>query len=588
MSELTADQACQHALRLHQAGRLNEAEAVYRGILAQQPAHADSLHLLGMIAFQRGQTAAALPFVEQAVKINPNIAIYHNNLGQVLERLGRRQEATAHYDRALTLDPRYSEAHNNRANMAERAGQLPEAIAGYRRAIQLRPQYGEAFTNLGNIYKDQGDLDEAITCYRAAIAREPRPLLHDNLLLALHYHPAYGPAELAEEHRDWAQRYAAPLRRPNPAYPNPRDSEKRLRIGYVSPDYRDHAVGRFLRPLLQHHDRTRFELFAYADPAVPDRETEKFKQQVDVWRDVTHQPDAAVADLVRRDQIDILVDLAAHTAGSRLLAFAEKPAPVQATYLAYCSTTGVDTIDYRITDPYLDPPGTDLGHYVEETVRLPHTYWCFAPPDSAVAQAEVRPRDQTEITFGCLNNFCKVTPASLRAWAQILRRVPHAQIIIYTRPGSHRERVRDVFRAAGVANKRVRFVAKQSFDDYFATFQAMDIGLDPFPFNGGTTTCDTLWMGVPVVTLAGRTAVARGGQSLLSNIGHSELVTRTEEDYIRLAVELAVDRPRLARLRAQLRSQMQASPLMDAPRFARDLEAAYRTMWRRWCERRAP
>jgi predicted O-linked N-acetylglucosamine transferase (SPINDLY family) len=297
--------------------------------------------------------------------------------------------------------------------------------------------------------------------------------------------------------------------------------------------------------------------------------------------------DEAAARIIRDDQIDILVDLTMHMADNRLLVFARRPAPVQATYLAYCGTTGLVAIDYRLTDPFLDPPyENDAGGgpiYSEESICLPETYWCYRPP----AEIELRSTPPTlnsgHVTFGCLNNFCKVTGATLDAWGQLMQRVPGSRLVIHARPGSHRDRVRDFFTSQNIAPDRLTFADKLPLRDYLRLYEAIDVALDSFPYGGGTTTCDALWMGVPVVSLAGQTAVSRGGLSILSNLGLPELVAADVEGYIEIASGLARDLSRLADLRGTLRNRMLRSPLMDAPRFARNIETAYRRMWHRWC-----
>jgi predicted O-linked N-acetylglucosamine transferase (SPINDLY family) len=307
-----------------------------------------------------------------------------------------------------------------------------------------------------------------------------------------------------------------------------------------------------------------------------------------VWRDVPGVSDDAVARLIRDDQIDILVDLTMHMADSRLLVFARRPAPVQVTYLAYCGTTGLSAIDYRLTDPFLDPPGQDDGGepvYSEESIRLPETYWCYRPPVEIESHGAPPAREAGCVTFGCLNNFCKVTEPTLDAWAQILKRVSQSRLLMHARPGSHRDRVRDFFASRSIAAERLAFADKLPVAEYLRLYNQIDVALDPFPYGGGTTTCDALWMGVPVVSFAGPTAVSRGGLGILSNLGLSELVAHRLEDYLEIACGLARDLPRLAGLRATLRDRMRHSPLMDAPRFARNVEAAYRKMWRRWCAR---
>jgi predicted O-linked N-acetylglucosamine transferase (SPINDLY family) len=386
-----------------------------------------------------------------------------------------------------------------------------------------------------------------------------------------------------EEHRRWNQQHAEPLRKFIQPHTNNRESERPLRIGYVSPDFRDHPVGRFLLPLLAAHDPNNFAVFCYAEVHHPDRLTDLLHRHAKQWRNTVGLTDERAAELIREDQIDILVDLTMHMARNRLLLFARKPAPVQATYLAYCSTTGLNTIDYRLTDPHHDPPGVNDAYYSETSIRLPETYWCYSSVEQS-PQVSLPPALGTgDVTFGCLNNFCKVSPEALDVWIQLLGATPKSRLILHAHEGSHRQRVWDSLQHQGIDPHRLRFVGMLPFYEYFNMYEQIDIGLDPFPYNGGTTTCDALWMGVPVVTLSGRTGVGRGGVSVLRNVGLTELIGETPEQYVRIATGLAGDLPRLAELRRTLRSRMQASPLMDAPRFARNIEAAYRQMWRNWC-----
>lgn len=584
MSDLTIARALREALGLHQSGRLSAAESIYRRILVQQPNHADALHLLGYALFQSGQTQAAIQFIRRAIDVQPEIPAFHNNLGTVLEKAGLTEQAAAAYRTALRLDPKYVEAHSNLGNVLQTQGLLDEAIASYQAALRYDADYFPAHFNLGNLYKEHGRQDDAVACYRRAVNLSPGlSTIHSNLLLALHYQAGCSASELAVEHRLWNERHAAPLRSMVRPHRNDRDEERPLRVGYVSPDFCDHAVSRFILPLLQNHDHTRFKIFAYADVAVPDRVTDRIKACVDVWRDTVGTDDSRLADLIRHDQIDVLLDLAAHTAHGRLLAFARRPAPVQVTYLAYCSTTGLDVMDYRLTDPFLDPVGTDLGNYSERSVRLPVTYWCYSAPDLPISVGRSLARQSGPVTFGCLNNFCKITEVTLRAWGGVLRAVAGSRLLICARTESQRRWVHAALLAGGVESSRVRFVGNQRFADYMATYQEIDISLDPIPFTGGTTTCDALWMGVPVVSLAGATAVARGGSSLLSNVGLPELVAHTEDDYVRIAAELAHDRPRLALLRSGLRARLESSPVVDAIGFAQSFELVLREMWRGWC-----
>ena len=293
--------------------------------------------------------------------------------------------------------------------------------------------------------------------------------------------------------------------------------------------------------------------------------------------------DEELAAAVHQDRIDMLVDLTMHMAHNRMLVFARKPAPVQVTYLAYCGTTGLDTIDYRLTDPYLDPPGADEQFYSEQSIRLPETYWCYRPAVDSPPVGPLPALAAGRLTFGCLNNFCKVTEPTLAAWCRLLRVLPDSRLLLHAARGSHRDRVRAILAEQGVSSDRLVFVDGVPILEYLRLYEQIDVALDPFPYGGGSTTCDALWMGVPVVSLAGKTAVGRSGLSILSNIGLPELIASDVDQYVRIAAELAADLPRLAALRATLRERMQKSPLMDAPRFARNVEAAYREMWRRWC-----
>ncbi|HEX5049518.1 MAG TPA: tetratricopeptide repeat protein [Gammaproteobacteria bacterium] len=587
MPELGADQAFALALQDHRAGRLAEAERGYREILRRAPEHADALHLLGVIAMQTGDLRSALLLVQRAVSLRPDAAVCRNNLGQIFDRMGRFGEAARSYETAIELDPGYAEAYNNLGYVLARQDRLADADAFYRKAIELDPQYAEPHTNRGNLLKDRAELDAAIACYRRAIALRPDlSALHSNLLLTLHYHSGYSPEDLAREHRAWANRHVAPLAAARRPHANGREPGRRLRVGFVSGDFREHPVARFMLPLLRERNPEHAEIFAYSDVAAPDAVTELLRERVDRWRDVAALGDAQLAEAVRADGIDVLVDLAAHSGHNRLLTFARKPAPVQVTYLAYCSTTGVDAIDYRITDRFLDPQPA-AGHYSEASLYLPNCYWCYSAPPLPGARRPSTERVAGPPTFGCLNNFAKVTDATFDLWTRLLRRVPEARLLVYARTEFHRDRVRHALRTAGVDESRAAFVGRQSLGDYLETYRLIDVALDTHPYGGGTTTCDALWMGVPVVSLAGSTAVSRAGSTLLSNVGLEHLAARTAEEYVALAAGLLRDASGLAAFRRELRERLESSPVMDARRFTRDFEAAFRTAWRDWCARDA-
>ncbi|MBI4662156.1 MAG: tetratricopeptide repeat protein [Verrucomicrobia bacterium] len=565
--------------------RYEEAEACFRQALVHQPNLAEAQNHLGNVLAALGRVDEAIDSYRQALAFRPNFAKAHNNLGIALTQQGRFDEALVCMRQALALQPDLADAHNNLGNLFRERGQLDEALACIEQAIALKPDFAAAYNNLAGVLKDRGQLDQAIVTYRRALKLQPDYAeAHSNLILALHYSSGDQPAVIHEELRRWHGLHARPLAGRSQSHPNDRTPDRRLRIGYVSPDFRSHPVGRFLLPLFAARDRQACELFCYSAAPRPDRVTAQLRAHADGWRDLAGQSDRQVADLIRLDRIDILVDLALHTARNRLAVFAYKPAPVQATYLAYPGGSGLDTIDYRITDPHLDPLDSDFLPGTEVPFRLPQTYWCYQPSVDSLADVSQPPVHSAGfVTFGCLNNFCKVTAATLSAWSRLLVEVPGSRLCLHVKPGSHRERLRDFFAGHTIDLRRLEFIDHVPAARYFQTYQSIDIGLDPFPFPGGTTTCDALWMGVPVISLAGPTSLSRGGLSVLTNAGLSELIAHSVDEYVERAVGLAQDLPRLSVLRASLRERLRSSPLMDAPRFARDLENAYRVMWHRWC-----
>jgi predicted O-linked N-acetylglucosamine transferase (SPINDLY family) len=604
----------------HQAGRIAEAEPLYRQLLAIDPNHADALHLLGLICHQAGRSPEGAELIRQAVSLRPGDASYLCNLGLVLAAMGHSDGAIESYRAALAirpeaeiwfnlgnalhrrgdfagaieafrkaieLNPPLAQAINNLALALHDDSQLDEAIATYRRALELCPESAEVLKNLGNAMKDAGELDEAIRCYQRSSDLSGDPRAAGNLLYAMHFHPRYGPREIFELHARWNDRFCRSLSSEIRFHANDPSPDRPLRIGYVSPDFYAHPVGRFLLPLFAHHDPEQLKICCYSDVKQPDAVTYQLRSRANVWRDTGSLSDAQLAETIRQDSIDVLVDLTMHMKGSRLLVFARKPAPVQVTYLAYCSTTGVEAIDYRLTDPFLDPIGIDESAYCEKSIRLPRTYWCYKPHYDAIPVAPP-PSDRTsQITFGCLNTYSKINPDVLRTWAAVLRNVPDSRLVVHSLPGAHRERDRSLLQEQGVDRDRLQFVGFLHGEDYFHQYHQIDVALDPFPYQGGTTTCDAMWMGAPVVSLAGRTAVSRAGLSILSNVGVPELVARTGDDYVKIATQLALDLPRRTELRSTFRERMRSSPLMDPARFAEDVQSAYRQMWRSWCDTRA-
>jgi predicted O-linked N-acetylglucosamine transferase (SPINDLY family) len=607
------------ALALQTLGQRDRAAASFRRVLSLKPDFVEALNNLGNLLRDQGELDEAVDCYRRAIQLGPGLAGVHCNLGVAFHDQGKLPEAIACYQRALELDPDLADAHYRLGNACKDQGQLAsaaacyrhalernpnhvgalnnlgaalrrlehpdEAIACCRRALDLAPDLAEAYGNLGNALKDQGRLDEAVACCRRAVELMPgSAAAHSNLVYTLHFLPNCEPATLAEEHRRWNRVHAQPLAGSLGPPSNDRSPERRLRVGYVSPHLCAHVVGRNVLPLVREHDRRAVEVFCYADVPAPDAISERLRSHADAWRSIAARTDDQVAEQIRSDRIDILVDLALHLEGNRLLVFVRRPAPVQVTFAGYPGTTGLTAIDYRLSDPYLDPPDVDQRGYAEESIRLGHSFWCYDPQAEEPAVNRLPALERGFLTFGCLNDSCKVNEPVLKLWAQVLRAVERSRLALLAAKGTHRQRTLDLLAAEGVSADRVIFFASRPHDEYLQLYHGIDLGLDTFPYNGHTTSLDALWMGVPVVTIVGRSAVGRAGLSQLTNLGLAELAAEGEERFVDIATALAQDLPRLAELRATLRQRMQQSPLMDAPRFARDVETVYRTMWRRWCE----
>ncbi len=567
------------------ARRLSEAVETLRRAIALRPEFAEAWYNLANALREQGKFPEAAAACRRALALAPDRAATHVNLGNILQASREYEEAIACYRRALELKPNDVEAYSNLGNALRSGGQLDQAIAAFRKCIALRPDFHAAHCNLGNALKDAGQIEQAINCFRRAIELcLTDTVSHSNLAYSVYYGPDYDSAAILAENRRWNALHTTDLKRVCSPHDNDRNPDRRLRIGYVGSDFREHCQSLFTIPLLSHHDRSRFEIFCYATVARPDTFTQRLREYVDCWRDTCGWNDDEVARQVRADGIDILVDLTMHMSNGRPLLMARNPAPVQVAYLAYPGTTGLAAVDYRLTDPYLDPPGETDGDYVEKSIRLPETFWCYDPlteqpvPNSQPAIREGR------VTFGCLNNFCKVSYGTLALWSRVLQAVEDSRLILLAPPGEHRSRVFDQFRVANVEPARIEFVEPRPRSKYLELYHRIDLCLDTLPYNGHTTSLDALWMGVPVVTCVGRTVVGRAGYSQLSNLGLPEFVAWSHDQFVSIATELARDRPRLAQLRATLRERMEHSPLMDADRFARNIEAAFRQMWRQWCQ----
>ncbi len=582
-----ADSHVNLGIALKDKGQLDEAVAAFRQAIRLKPDYAEAHYNLGLPLQAKRQLDEAVASYRQAIRLKPDFALAHNNLGNALTEMGQLDEAIASFQRAIRLKPDFADAYYNLGIAWQRKGQLDDAVAAFQQAVGLRPCWAEGHNNVGNALKGRGQLDEAIDAYRHAIGFRPDfAETHSNLVLTLNYHPGYDAKMIQGELRRWNQQHAEPLKKFIQPHANSREDQRRLRIGYVSPDFCQHVVGRNLLPLLSRHDHGQMEIFCYANVDRADGLTQEFRRFADSWRSIVELSDSQAVDLIRQDRIDVLVDLALHTAGNRLGVFARKPAPVQATFAGYPGSTGLDTIDYRLTDPYLDPPGLNDQFYSEASHRLPDSFWCYDPLVAQLAINAPPAQSHGFLTFGCLNNFCKVNEQALQLWAEVLKAVSNSRLLVMSPEGSSRERVLARLCGEGIDPQSVEFVSKQSRLEYLRTYNRIDIGLDTFPYNGHTTSLDSFWMGVPVITLVGQTVVGRAGLSQLTNLGLAEFIAQTPEQYVQIAARLAGDLERLAHLRATLRTRMSQSKLMDAKAYARGVEAAYREMWREWCAKK--
>ena len=572
--------------KIHRSqGDMESAITCFKRAIEMNPALADAYASLGDAYGAAGCFDQAILALDKARSLQPDNPNYLHVLGLIYMEVYRWDEAIDCFRHAIQLQPECSDAYNRLGCALRDQGRLEESKTCFQAATQLNPRNDVAFKNMGSTCMDQGLIAEALSHFRTALSIHPDAKTHSNLLLALNYRclPA---DEVFAEHRLWNRLYAEPLKSSWVTWKNTPDPERCLRIGYVSPNFLTHSVAFFIEAPLAFHDHANYQIYCYSDVRVPDQTTQRLRKHADVWREISNLSDEKVADLVRSDQIDILVDLTGHTDKIRLGVFARKPAPIQVTWIGYPNTTGLSAIDYRLTDHIADPPGQTERYYSEKLVRLPHNFSCFSPPDSSPEISLLPALSQGYVTFGCFNKFSKVTDRILQVWAQILNSIPHARLMVKTKSlgdAGTVQRLVERLSLYGVGREKLLLDSyKKSTEEHLAQYSRVDIALDTFPYNGTTTTCEALWMGVPVITWAGSTHVARVGASLLSNLGVAEWIATSPEDYVACAVNLSRDLNALASLRAGLRTKMRQSSLCDGLGFTRDLEATFRWMWRQY------
>jgi predicted O-linked N-acetylglucosamine transferase (SPINDLY family) len=601
---------------LNNLGRLDEAEQVLRRALRLQPGFAEAHNNLGLVLTGAGRLREAEACYLNALGINPGFALAYGNLGNTLRHLGRLEEAADRYRQAiglrgdypeahfglactladlgqfveaeafcrwlLTIQPNTAAPHNNLGNVLKAMNRFAEAEACYRRTLELAPDNAEVHNNLGNIHKDLGRLDLAEASYRAALRARPDYVeAHSNLLFMLSFRPGVAPPDYLDEARRFGRQVSVPS--PFRRWSCSRQPH-RLRIGLVSGDFLNHPVGYFLEGLLGNMNPETLEMFAYTTNPQGDDLTARVRSKFAKWQPIHGQTDAAAARLIHDDGIDLLVDLAGHTGHNRLPLFAWKPAPVQIAWLGYFASTGVAEIDYILADPWTLPPDHE-SHFSEKVWRLPETRLCLTVPQVEAPVAPLPAARAGHVTFGCFNNLTKLTDEVVALWSRLLGAAPGSRLLLKAtqlRDDAMRQATISRFAACGVAAERLILEGPTPRREYLEAYARVDIALDPFPYTGGTTSAEALWMGVPVLTLAGDNLLSRQGVGLLMNVGLPDWIAADGDDYVERAVRFASDIVALAALRERLREQARTSPIFDAPRFARHFETALGRMWEVW------
>lgn len=583
------EQALDLARDYFHSGNLKDAERVCREILRADSHHTGALHRLAEVNLAVGIPGIAAAFSRSALALQPDGSAFHRTLGEALRGLGKFEAAEGSLRRAIELSPEDASNHASLGLALIDHGRLAEALDAIQRAVQCAPERGKTYIALGLVYLLMGRAEEAVASFRRAAELDPsNPNFEAGVLFSQHYLANVDPETLYADAKRWGTRFADPLSNAAPAHTNDADPNRRLRIGYVSGDFQQHPVARVLQAVLPAHDPAEVEVFCYATKRCLDRFARNLRLATDHWRSLVELSDEAAADLIRGDGIDILVDLSGHTGHNRLLTLARKPAPIQAIWLGYFDTTGMTGIDYIFADGFVCPPG-DERFYVEDVIRLPHSFLCYSPTDASPEVNSLPMLSRGFVTFGSLNNIAKIGPHVMALWARILRAVPNARMVLKY-GGLADENVRQDFLTRfaqhGIDSDRVTLLGSSPLGEHLTAYDEIDIALDPFPYNGGVTTLDALWMGTPVLSIRGDRFVGRMGASSLSTLGLQELIAETPDDYVAKAVSLAANPAHLIELRRSLRQRLIESPVCDGAAFARALEQNYRAMWRTWCRSR--
>lgn len=575
--------------RLLAEHKLHEAKALLERVCQVAPRDVDAWMQLANVSAQMDDPGAVEHCCRTIISIRPELADAHLMLGNAHLMQGAREQSVESLRQALRLRPDHPPTIHLLGKALHLLARFDEALDCYQRALWLAPDAADIRASMDAILKYRGQSGgDGSAGAENSRANSNYDRAHSDLLLHMNYSHRYAAEAIYQEHMHWGRAHTL-LPSPISEHANGPEPERRLRIGYVSPDFCNHSISFFIEPLLCNHAPAMVETFCYSDVAKPDAATQRLRKAAAHWRSIVEMDNVQLVKLIGEDAIDILVDLSGHTANCRLLAFTAKPAPVQVTYLGYPNTTGIPAIDYRLTDAWADPPGLTDAYNIETLIRLPDCFLCYLPPEEAppVARSE---KQRDRVVFCSFNNLDKITPEVVSLWASVLRSVPGSGLVI--KNGSLkdqvvRERLYARFAVNGISRDRLDLRGPiYDIADHLALYNEVDIALDTFPYNGTTTTCEALWMGVPVISLAGSMHAGRVGVSLLSQVGLSDLIAESPQEYVRLATELAADTERVSALRTTLRDRMARSPLCNGEAFARKVESAYRGMWRNYCGQR--
>ena len=554
--------------------------------LALAPDNLDLLSALGGTYCASGKMEDTYRVCRAVLDKDPKRAGDWNNVGLALQSMRREQEAIDAFQAAIDADPTYLLAWTHMGSSYQTLGRITEAREAYEKALDLNDSSPEALNNLAIVSQTLGDFAAGQAYLRRAIEAAPdNAAYHSNILFAIQYLPEGTEQHLFEETMRWGEKHAAPHYAKRKPLSNDADPNRRLRIGYVSPDFKGHSCSYFLYPLYTNHDRKNYEIFSYAEVSAPDMWTDTFKGLSDHWFSTVAISDDDVAERIRKDKIDVLVDLGAHTGGSRLLISARKPAPVQVSWLGLGNSTGVRTMDYFISDPHMVPDGYDK-YFCEQVYRLPNNTYCYYPLNRMPDVGPVPSSTAGHVTFGTLSRSVRLNEGVLKTWARILNGVPNSRLMINTVAMNDplmRDKITAIFAAEGISADRLDLIMTRVPHETWGSYNIIDIALDPFPHNAGLTTFEAIYMGAPVVTLADRPPQGRYGASILSNVGLSDLIAYTLDDYVSIAINLANNPARLAEIKSTLRDTMLSSPLCDGAAYTKAMEDAYRSMWKTWC-----